>query len=586
MLPPALRATHTLLLAAAEAPLRLRDNGLLTSPTLRRLLPRLAPLATAEAADLCQFVSRLVQQLGLLHAHQGWGQATPALASWLNRPSADQLAALTQAWIGLPTLEPSLARQHPPRRGIDLPVLRRRLLAWAAALPGATPAAAAAQYESLAAAFGPLADASTHGFRPVDRAPWQPKRAAAIWAAAVHGPLAWLGVLHDGEGVGGVGGVEGGLAPVAGRPSPVSHSSLVTRHSSLQSWHYGAPGQLTIPHVAVGGAVVALLPFVAGQVADRYGTTYTFTAASLARAASHGHHPSQLQALLDTHAGPAPVGWWHGLPAPTGTVQLETVVLLRTDQPALLRRLRARRSISRYLQAQLAPGLALVVPEAVPALQRACQQQGLVCTHTEAAPPPTPPAAAAAVGRPRPASPPAFSPAECATLLLACARARQHATAADAPLPTDALEQRLWAALPAALHASTQAALDEAGLPSTAPARAQPWTPPPVAIPGPPAGVPPPPAPVPPPAARVDSPVPLPVAALRARLQRMIRENRAITMRYRDAAGRVTTRSVRPLALEPQGDSWQLRAYCLTRQAERNFRLDRILAVQAGEKTT
>src|SRR5207249_4982206 len=50
-------------------------------------------------------------------------------------------------------------------------------------------------YAALASALGPLADAQTHGFRTVDRAPWRPRRAAALFEAALRGPLSWLGLV-------------------------------------------------------------------------------------------------------------------------------------------------------------------------------------------------------------------------------------------------------------------------------------------------------------------------------------------------------------------------------------------------------
>jgi hypothetical protein len=580
-LPPALRAARTLLLACVEAPLPLRANHQLSQAALRRLVPALAPRSAPDATDLCHWVWSLLRQLGLVHAHQGRGEPTPALRRWLALPAETQRQTLLGAWIGLPSLEPPLIRQLRDRRGLDLPALRRRLLAWAAALPGATPAEAAAQYKSLAAAFGPLADASTHGFRHVDRVPWQPKRAAAIWAAAVHGPLAWLGVLHDGDAVEGVGAGGAGGAGGAVELDALFHSSLVTRHSSLARWHYNAPGQLTIPHVAVDAAVVQLLPYVAGQTADASGTTYTFTAASLARAASHGHSPSQLEALLHQQAGPPPPAWGAALPPVAASLTIRPVLLLSTDQPALLSRMLPRRSLSRYLGPRLAPGLALVQAAAAERLQRACQRVGLACTlHAPPQPLAAPPPARPVRGR-RPPSASQLSPADCATLLLTCAHARQMAPA-SAP-HTHQIEQRLWAALPPALHASTVDTLAAMHPPSplpppatpATPALAQPWEPAPVApVAPPPLGTL---APAP-----AGAPATMPSAPLRARLQRAIRHNRAITMRYRDAEGRITTRSVRPLALEPQGDSWQLRAYCLVRQAERSFRLDRILAMQAG----
>ena len=44
--------------------------------------------------------------------------------------------------------------------------------------------------------------------------------------------------------------------------------------------------------------------------------------------------------------------------------------------------------------------------------------------------------------------------------------------------------------------------------------------------------------------------------------------------------GAPARRTVRPLALEQRDAYWYLRAYCCARQAERTFRLDRIVALE------
>ncbi len=53
---------------------------------------------------------------------------------------------------------------------------------------------------------------------------------------------------------------------------------------------------------------------------------------------------------------------------------------------------------------------------------------------------------------------------------------------------------------------------------------------------------------------------------------------RRLTFEYRDAAGSSTTRTVEPLLLGQSGGAWYLRAFCLDRQAERTFLVDRMRA--------
>jgi predicted DNA-binding transcriptional regulator YafY len=49
---------------------------------------------------------------------------------------------------------------------------------------------------------------------------------------------------------------------------------------------------------------------------------------------------------------------------------------------------------------------------------------------------------------------------------------------------------------------------------------------------------------------------------------------------YRDPHGRETTRVIRPLCLAFWGPAWTAGAYCELRQDFRNFRLDRIEAIE------
>ncbi|MFV9507863.1 MAG: WYL domain-containing protein, partial [Oscillochloridaceae bacterium umkhey_bin13] len=119
----------------------------------------------------------------------------------------------------------------------------------------------------------------------------------------------------------------------------------------------------------------------------------------------------------------------------------------------------------------------------------------------------------------------------------------------DAALRLDALEQRLLAALPPA----AQLALD--------------------------AHVPQPAAPEQPPALDPEPTRWLPV------IRRAIKHRRTLAITYTGSADRApATRHIRPLRLERHGEHWYLHAYCLDRQAERCFRLDRMrtLSLEGG----
>ena len=179
---------------AHEQPLRLRTNGAPTTATQRRVADRL----DEPPPDLAPLLASLVPVLlgaGLLARHEGAATLTPGGLRFLIRTPAEQWDALHHTWENLPAPEPTILALLPDARGIDWPLLRRRLPAWAKALPPDALLDPAALFASLTAALGPLADPFTHGFRPVDRAPWQPRRAAAIWQAALRGPLTWLGLI-------------------------------------------------------------------------------------------------------------------------------------------------------------------------------------------------------------------------------------------------------------------------------------------------------------------------------------------------------------------------------------------------------
>ncbi len=68
-----------------------------------------------------------------------------------------------------------------------------------------------------------------------------------------------------------------------------------------------------------------------------------------------------------------------------------------------------------------------------------------------------------------------------------------------------------------------------------------------------------------------------------ADLRRAIRERHVLSFGYRDAAGDVTERTVRPLSLAYFGPVWLLAAWCDLRENFRTFRLDRISNFALGE---
>src|SRR5258705_245631 len=131
--PLALHVATTILLACAEKALPLRLDGLLRVESQRRLAPRLAPLDEAELTALCRFVVPLLIDLGLLAPHGADAALAPNGARFLALPPQEQLSRLRAAWVGAPRVDEWLRPLLVDLRGIAWPVLRRRLLAWAAA---------------------------------------------------------------------------------------------------------------------------------------------------------------------------------------------------------------------------------------------------------------------------------------------------------------------------------------------------------------------------------------------------------------------------------------------------------------------
>ena len=83
-----------------------------------------------------------------------------------------------------------------------------------------------------------------------------------------------------------------------------------------------------------------------------------------------------------------------------------------------------------------------------------------------------------------------------------------------------------------------------------------------------------------------------PVSRLRAQsdalsvVREALTDKRAMTIRYADEKGRTTERVVRPLGVFFWGQAWTLAAWCESREAFRNFRVDRIASAELGRVFT
>lgn len=530
---PALRAAVAVLSTAAEAPLAVHADARPTAATLHSIAPRLAPLTSPEVDDLLIWLLPLLAELHLLLPHGSTLVPSPAARTFLNLPADLQLQRLTAAWLRTPRPDVLLRRCLRSDAGLLWPALRRRLLAWAAALPTGRLLPAAELFPALTAAFGPLADATTHGLRVVRRSPWNPARAASVWERALAGPLTWLGVVA--------------WAP-AGEAS--ARDCFVTRRAEaadaapttpaaaperLTPWLYQANGRVRVPYVGAGAELLALPAFARWEAADAEGMVFRLDAKSLTRARSQGKSLHGCVTLLERRAGPLPAHWLPSSDRPDATITITPMVMVLADDPALLDEIARDRSTRRAIAATLAPGVAALPPERAAAFIRAAERQGVAVQGPDDAP----------------AAPPTdLTPAECATLAVLCAQARQKDTAHLAPPAVlDALERRLRARLEPCLHAA-------------------PWDPP---LPGP----------------GSDGDLPedrlaglAPDARAKAALhlvQSALRRRRALRMRYQPRDASPAIRTVIPLRLEHHGDHWYVAAFCLGERAERTFRLDRML---------
>jgi len=578
--PPVLAVSTALLLACVAEPLPLCADGSLARPALRRLAPLLADVDTEHQAAFVTVTWPLLQQLGLVIIAQRQATLSPAAARFLKRPATERLALLRDAWIGGPDCDAWLRPLLIDRRGIDWPCLRRRLCAWAASLPADQAVEPAASATVLAATHGPLADAQTHGFRRVDRAPWQPRRATAIWQAALAGPLTVLGYVAWND--------QGGCARM-------DAAAILADQPAF--WHAGER-TIAVPAVVVDGDILTLARFASVCAGDRAGFRFALDRRSLACAERAGYHPQLLRRVLERRLLQVPPALAALLESAAAPPRIEQVLLFSSDSPQVLDRLAQQRSVRRTLAGRLAPGLALVQPERLPALERALLRQGL----------------APISDRPAPPLPERdLLPGERAALLLACAYYRRYAPD-DAPLPPSAiLEERLRSGLPPVLREAVGKALEQMAPPAPAqsdmgdglwfgnacfpveygaPATPQqagfepgdgvlrPGVEDVLAMPmaGEDRALPP----------RDSAPWATDAAvspAYAAQLRHAIARRDVIELKYRDAQGRPSERRVRPLELYRDGPDWYLTAFCLLRRAERSFRLDRIQALeQPGEK--
>ncbi|MBT2503631.1 YafY family protein [Curtobacterium sp. ISL-83] len=67
-------------------------------------------------------------------------------------------------------------------------------------------------------------------------------------------------------------------------------------------------------------------------------------------------------------------------------------------------------------------------------------------------------------------------------------------------------------------------------------------------------------------------------------LAQALTHGRVVRMRYRDAAGRDTDRTVEPLGYIGKGEDWYLVAWCRLRDGVRAFRGDRVIAVEETDE--
>lgn len=545
-LAPALRATTAILLVCAATPLSVRADGLLRRNAIRTLAPLLA-LDIAATDDLCAFVLPLLQQLGLVTLFQGRCAITPAAATFLSSSISVQRERLIDAWIARPAPDRWLCRLRLSLRGVDWPLLRRRLLHWAQLLPLNQLVVADRLYDRMASALGPLVDAQTHGFRTIRRTPWRPQKAAHAWSTALHCPLQWLGVV-------------------------TWYDNCVYRSAApsvaAAAWRLGLPGEVSIPFGATDADALQLSAYGSWVRGDQETLTFRVAARRTSPHMALRGRPGSYQELvhlLERHAGHIPVDWEALAGEPVAPLRMFDGVMLLADDPAELQRVARSRSVRRYLRERPAPGIALVRRDDVAPLRRVFNRHDVSVQGDVPMPV-------------RPDNPPdGLKPGDCAALLAACAFFRRYAPADMPLLLDDDLEAWLQRSLSPALRDTVESVitrLDGLARPPTetrdavmpdAPLSDHALSDSSIALtmetPRSDSAA--------PDAAHTANPLPA--------LHRALSRRDLITIDYdTGGSGHGECRTVRPLELEQRGGVWYLRAYCLRRRAERTFRVDRI----------
>lgn len=544
--PPVLRALVAVLVASAETPLPVRSDGIPPPAVLKRLLPRLTPLPAPEGLALLRWLCPLLCELQLLLPHGETVVPGPAAQPFLDLPPTRQLQRLTAAWCNTPRPDTLICAQLLTADGLLWPSLRRRLLAWAEALPVGQLLAPAELYPALTTAFGPLADATTHALRTVRRSPWGTERAMAVWQVALTGPLTWLGVVAWTPEPTGVAPhcFATGRAVLDSEPAPHDPRMPTQDTQALGSdahWTYAPNGRLRVPYAAVGADLLALTPFATWEAADAEALTLCFAVRSLTRARGREQNLQRCMVLLERHAGSVPPAWMPTLTMNPAGLRLVPMTVVLCADPTLLHDLGQDRSVRRAVDATLAPGVALVAPAHTEAFVRAAERRGVAVEQ----------AAAPAVPAPT-----ELTVAECASLAALCAQARQPTTVA-LPVVADAvlaaLEDRLRARL----------------APAFRPPRVQhsPASAVPVAV-----------APLPHDCLATVAVGERPALAL-ALIRTALRRRHALELVYEPRDGAPGVRTVIPTRLEQHGAHWYLYAFCLVARADRVFRLDRIMAL-------
>lgn len=525
--PPAVQAAVALILVCAEQSLPIKRNGLLRESAKRRLAARMDTVALEQSDQLFEFMMPLLYELHIIEQRDGFASLTIAGQRWLDRPVNEQRADLQAAWIRSAIHDRWLCSLLDRCDGIDWTYLRRRLVEWIQALPADQLLDPHALHDALAAAFGPLANAHTHGFRSVTRVPWQSRRSKTVWNAALTGPLTWLGCV-----------VWQDRYDQLDEPLPrrfCVRFNANAQAEQTQSWRYGEGGTIDAPRS--DASLLRLLPWAQWIETDDHRVCYRITPTTIAQALSDGRSGQQLRALLTERAGPIPADWEILLGQAQRAIRFEWGVLAITDQPALLDRVARCRTVRRYLRQRPARGLAVVDAEHAAGLRRALQRQHVpVIDH--------------GITKPLASIDDAtLSHGERAALLVACAFYRQHAPRATPMFPHHELDQRLRAGLPTALQKAATETIRQFQ---------------------------------PPPPAAQNAPEPVDADALLPVLRHAINSQSVVTIRYYTAGRAVWShRAIRPLALEHCEGTWYLRAYCYRQSAERTFRVDRIAAIQS-----